>query len=149
MKDRFSDTSSIDKATAYRLLRVARLLRHDLAGALARWDPDLTPEQYFVLFRLHERDGRAQRELVDPVLDDRANITRLVDKLQARGLVERRPDPDDGRRNQVWLTDAGRALFDTLLPRIPAERRRLFGDLAPGELDALHDLLDRLEDRLG
>jgi DNA-binding MarR family transcriptional regulator len=57
----------------------------------------------------------AQRLLVTT-----ASITSLLDTLERRGLVERRPDPDDRRRVVVALTDAGQQAVDEFLPRIVA-----------------------------
>ncbi|MCB9680648.1 MAG: MarR family transcriptional regulator [Alphaproteobacteria bacterium] len=143
-----TDTTTLDEALAYRVLRLARRLRYDLACVLQGWDAGLSPEQFAILFRLHERDGRIQRELGDAVLDDRPNITRQVHALVERGLVERRVDPDDGRSRRVHLTAAGRAFFDDLLPQVVARRRALFGDVDAADLAAFARVLDGVEARL-
>lgn len=136
------DLGPIDRAVAYRIRRIARLLRVELAKAL---EPHgLSQEQYFILYRLHECDGRSQRELADPTLDDRANITRIVAGLQKRGLVRRERDDEDRRVQRVFLTDQGRTAFSELRPLIASERTRLFADLAD-DLPALDRVLDHLE----
>ncbi|MCO4746096.1 MAG: MarR family transcriptional regulator [Proteobacteria bacterium] len=132
-------------AHAYRLRRVARLLRRQLDRSLEGFDAGLSSAQFFVMMRLHEADGRIQGELVDPDLDDRANITRLVDALVARNLVVRRRDIEDRRRQRVFLTDAGHALLDGLVPRVVALREQLFGRFAAEDLAALERVLDGLE----
>ena len=137
------DLSSLDNALAYRIVRAARLLRVSLMHTLEPFD--LGPEQYFVLFRLHERDGRSQGELVDPVLGDRANISRLVAGLETRGLVARRPNPADGRVRLVHWTLDGKAVLDRVLKLVPAERQRLFGELTDEETSALQRALTLIE----
>jgi DNA-binding MarR family transcriptional regulator len=137
------------RAPAYRLARVARLLRHDLQRLLDAHGGGISQEQYFLLYRLARQDGQPQRALTDPAFDDRANITRLVDGLVDRGLVERRSDPEDGRRSLVTLTSEGRARIEGLLPHVQAERERLWSALSEAEMDTLLGLLDRIERRLG
>lgn len=144
MKTDLTDTRRLQDATAWRVLHLARRLRHSLAVSLEAWGADLSPEQYFILFQLAEEDGRVQRDLGDPVLDDRANITRLVSTLADRGLVTRRADPRDARAKRVALTEAGRALFESLRPRVVAERQRLFADLTPEQLDGFEAVLTAL-----
>lgn len=139
------DTSTIDRAHAYRITRCGRLLRNDLLSWLRKQQVEISPEQYFLLWRLHERDGRPQRELVDPAMDDRANITRLVESLERSGYVHRRGDPSDGRKKLVFLTKEGRDLVDLLREKVIAERERLFAGLPQQDLEALVRVLDHLE----
>lgn len=136
----------LDRAHAYRLTRLARLLRRSLERTLQPFE--LSAAQFFVLMRLAESDGRIQGELVDPDLDDRANITRLVDGLVARGLVQRRRDASDRRRQRVHLTAGGTALITQLRPEIHAVREKLFGPFPADELALLDSILDRLETSL-
>lgn len=137
---------SLDAAPAWRVTRLARLLRVDLVRLLA--PHDLSPEQFFLLFRLYERDGRAQGELAEPRLDDRANISRLVARMAKAGLLRRARDDEDRRIWRVWLTDAGRSRFEALVPTIEAARRRLIAGIDAADLEALDRVLDRLEANL-
>ena len=54
MKTDLSDTRRLQDATAWRVLHLARRLRHSLAVSLEAWGTDLSPEQYFILFQLAE-----------------------------------------------------------------------------------------------
>ncbi|MET9490127.1 MarR family winged helix-turn-helix transcriptional regulator [Nocardia sp. NPDC006630] len=95
-----------------------------------------------ILFQL--REGPATlRELADANGVDAPYATLIVDKLEAHGLVERRPHPDDRRRKLVTLTSAGHnaiATADTILLRPPPAVR----DLSPEDLGQLTELLERL-----
>ncbi len=138
--------SSLDRAPAFRLHRLQRLLRVHLLGILS--PVEITPEQYFVLMRLADSDGLAQGALGDPALDDRGSVSRQVAGLERRGLVVRRPNPNDGRVLSVHLTAGGRRLLDELVAVVAPERERLFGDLDAADLAALHRIIDHLEARL-
>jgi DNA-binding MarR family transcriptional regulator len=69
----------------------------------------LTLGEYDVILRLARAPGYALRmsDLADRVLLSPSGLTRLVDRLEKRGLVERRPDPDDGRVALARLTQDG------------------------------------------
>ncbi|MBX2796919.1 MAG: MarR family transcriptional regulator [Myxococcales bacterium] len=140
-------TDSIDQAHAYRLQRLGRLLRYQLLRALAPFA--LTPEQFVILFRLHEQDGQVQKELVDDVFDDRANITHLVNQLTAAGHVRRERHETDGRQRRVFLTESGRERFDSVLKHALEVRAELFSDFTDDELDQLMTFVARIEERIG
>ncbi len=95
-----------------------------------------------ILFQL--RDGPLTLgELAEANRVDAPYATLIVDKLEAHGLVERRPHPDDRRRKLVALTAAGQqaiATADAILRRPP----RAFGSLTADDLSQLTGLLTRL-----
>lgn len=77
----------------------------ELAG---EWG-DARPREYGVLYALAgEPDGLRITDLIDDALLTQAGVSRLVSRLEKRGLVERRLDPDDGRATRIALTADGR-----------------------------------------
>jgi MarR family transcriptional regulator for hemolysin len=141
-----TQTDSLDRALAWRITRAARLLRQHLARTLR--PVGVTPEQFYLLFRLHETDGATQADLVDKTLADRPNVSRLLAGMERAGWVTRRPDPDDKRARRVFLTDAGRERVAVLLELAVQERVRLFGGLDAEQLQLLDHTLTTLESRL-
>jgi DNA-binding MarR family transcriptional regulator len=84
-------------------------------------------------------------QLANRLLLSRSGITRLVDRLERQGLVERQPCEDDGRGFYAVLTDAGREKFGMARPHHLAGVRHHFLDpLDPSELDALSRIWKRL-----
>ncbi|MEL6444698.1 MAG: MarR family transcriptional regulator [Bacteroidota bacterium] len=71
---------------------------------------DLTVAQHETLAHLLIEDGVSQQTLAARLLVTKGNLTGLLNRLAERGLIERRPDPSDGRVNLIVLTAAGRAL---------------------------------------
>lgn len=141
-----TDTSSLENATAYILQRTSRLLRFYLSKFMAEYG--ISPEQWFILFKLHERPGRSQTELADPNLNDHPNITRMVDALQKNGLVVRTADPNDRRRHLLFLTTAGQELVDQILPHVVQERASIFAGIEQSEIDGMLSVLKRIEENL-
>lgn len=98
---------------------------------------DLSMWAYIVLLALDEAPVRGQSALAQAIGADKTRIIGVLDDLQERGLIERRPDPGDRRAHLLALTPAGRRLRDSaqagirraedrLLSRIPQEDRSAF-----------------------
>src|SRR6185312_9529334 len=96
----------------FTLFDVARMVR-TLADQRAR-GLHMTRAQWAVLSRLERFEGSKQSELAESLEIQPITLTRLVDRLCANGLVERRPDPDDRRAKRLFLTDAARPVVERL-----------------------------------
>jgi MarR family transcriptional regulator, organic hydroperoxide resistance regulator len=79
---------------------------------------DLAPAQARALHELDLDRPISMRELADRLKSDPSNLTGLIDRLEARGLVERRPDPADRRIKGLALTPAGAQLRSKLFARL-------------------------------
>jgi DNA-binding MarR family transcriptional regulator len=106
----------------------------------------LSPSAYNVLMALHNTEDRILEpcQLAERLLISRPSITGLLDTLQGKGLVERRPHPDDGRRVLVELTDGGVEVLQRHFGTHYAEQRAMFADLDADELEQLVTLLRRV-----
>ena len=124
--------------------QVLRQLEHDLSVA-----SDLPLASYDVLVQLSEAPAGSLRmtELAERVLLSRSGLTRLVDRLEREGLVERRACPSDARGTLAVLTDAGiRRLRQAWPTHLAGVVDRFVGRFTPGELATLGELLRRLVD---
>jgi DNA-binding MarR family transcriptional regulator len=103
---------------------------------------------YDALWPLHRARVRKLRmgELSAQVVTiSRSGLTRLVDRLEAAGLVEREPSPDDRRGTVVAITREGSALIRRMWPTYSAEIQRSFAAvLSDEEATILRDLLARV-----
>lgn len=104
---------------------------------------------YDVLLELDGAAGGALRpsEIAEQTLFERYSVSRLVDRLEARGLVERVPCPEDARGAMVRITDEGRALRRAMWPVYAAAIKRRFAERLEGDDAAeLARLLAKLYD---
>lgn len=91
----------------------------DLLSAELKRVASITLDDYEVLHLLSEADDRRLRmgELADAMLTGRTRLSQRIDRLTARGWVERARCPDDGRVIWVLLTDAGMAFLESIAPQ--------------------------------
>jgi MarR family 2-MHQ and catechol resistance regulon transcriptional repressor len=105
---------------------------------------NLTPLEFAVLKKLSTEKGRRLTDIGTELLCVKSTITRLVDRLEADGLVRRTPDPDDRRAQRLLLTQRGVAVRDqaSSLHNASVERRMAF--LSSEEQATLQILLEKL-----
>jgi DNA-binding MarR family transcriptional regulator len=138
----------VDVSAMQVLSRVSRLARHlDRARKQAFAAHDLETWEFDVLAALR-RSGRpydlTPGRLVSETLVTSGTMTNRVDRLAARGLVERRPDPDDRRGVLVSLTASGRRAVDAALDELLVHEREILGALDPADATWLADALRTL-----
>lgn len=104
---------------------------HSLTGAQAR------------LLGLLSLEPLPMRRLAQKLRCEPSNVTGIVDRLEARGLVERRPDPNDRRVKLAAATAEGRRVAGSLRSSLDFAREPLAG-LSTTERESLRDLLRRM-----
>ena len=107
----------------------------------------LTSPQFDVLATLHRGEGLMQQELAVRLLVTKGNICGVLDRLEAAGRIERRPDPDDRRTNCIYLTEKGRQVFAETLPDHHAHIHELMAGFDAEQIQTLQSLLQTLESR--
>lgn len=135
-----------DDAPAWLIQRTARLLRVlFLRLVQEEGGLDITPEMWTVLSRLVARDGQYQSQLAAATYRDRPNMSRILAGMELRGLVVRRPDPDDRRKMRIHLTPEARELVAEVAPLATRTRDQLYDGLKKKELKALRRALRTIE----
>src|SRR5712672_2043328 len=104
---------------------------------------DLAAAQAKALHELDVEPPISMRELAERLKSDPSNVTGLIDRLEARGLVERRPDPNDRRIKGLALTSAGARMRDRLFARLYAAPHAV-AELSERDQRILADVLQRI-----
>ncbi len=94
----------------------------------------LTPAQFDVVATLGNTAGMNPKMLGARTLITKGTLTGVIDRLLAKGLVRRDPDPRDGRGQIVRLTDDGQALFEQVFPAHGLHLRQVFDRIAATDL---------------
>lgn len=116
--------------------------RYHAEYEIAAADHALTGAQARVLALL-AREPMPMRKIADQLKCEPSNVTGIVDRLETRGLVERRPGPVDRRVKLAAVTDGGRETAESLRSALSFAREPL-ADLTPLERRVLRDLLTRM-----
>jgi DNA-binding MarR family transcriptional regulator len=135
----------LDVAPLSVLSRVTRLARHlDRERRAAFAEHGLEVYEFDVLSALR-RSGAPYEltpgQLVRQTLVGSGTTTNRLDRLESRGLIDRRPDPEDGRVRRVRLTDRGRDRVDAAVADLLGRERRLLGRLSEPDRNTLAGLL--------
>jgi DNA-binding MarR family transcriptional regulator len=118
--------------------------RHAAIFSSGIGEQDLTATQWAVLAKLVERGPCSQNRLGRRTAMDAATIKGVVDRLGKRGLIDTRPDPEDGRRLEVALSPAGQALAERMVPNALRITEETLAPLDETERATLIALLRRL-----
>lgn len=108
----------------------------------------ITVEQWIVLKIVHENEGISQKDLATRSFRDPASITRTLDLLGKKGLVERQPTPDNRRQYRLALTKAGQVFVDQYMPLVREHRQRSLRGFSAEEMATLRDLLLRVQENM-
>jgi DNA-binding MarR family transcriptional regulator len=104
----------------------------------------LDPRHVMLLRRLATEEGRSQQALGEALQIPPSRMVALVDGLEQRGLLRRRPSPNDRRVRTLHLTDEGRQLLGKIMEISLEHEQQLTGGLQPAEREQLIALLRRL-----
>lgn len=126
------------------MMRVYQKVDRATAEHLRRWG--LSVAQFDVLAQVGASEGITQQQLADSLLVTKGNVCQILDRMEGRGWISRRPE---GRTNRLFLTSGGRRLFDEVVPSQEAMISDRFSALSKGEREQLHALLRKLDRSLG
>lgn len=108
----------------------------------------LTRSQWWVLAFLSRRDGMTQTALAADLDLTKVAIGKLVDRMEAAGLLERRSDERDARARRIFLTRAGQRLVKTIRDSVDVVEAEITGTITENELILASAILHKVKDRL-
>jgi DNA-binding MarR family transcriptional regulator len=130
----------------YSITDVGRLLRTVFERRVRAFG--LTRAQWLVIARVHRRPGLSQSEVADLLEIEKAPAGRLIDRMEAKGWLERRGDPNDRRINRLHLTAEGRRIHTAIWPVAEATVDEALVGLSTAERRRLTALMKRVKLKL-
>jgi DNA-binding MarR family transcriptional regulator len=131
------------------------IILHDVARTLrtrfdqkARASHAMTRAQWLILSRLERQPGMSQNEMAAICEVEPITVARLVDRLEARGLVERRADPSDRRIRRLHLLPAAKPILETINEARESMNARITAGLDEDTRNTLIDALLVLKENL-
>ena len=135
------ETYSVRNSVGYLVKRAYALMLDSLEPAFV--SHGFTYMQYVVLMQLRSGEAANQRDFCRSFRHDSGALTRVIDQLADRGLVERERDAEDRRKVNLHLTPAGLATCEELIPLVVDKLNIAVADFSRAELDELTRLLGK------
>jgi MarR family transcriptional regulator, lower aerobic nicotinate degradation pathway regulator len=107
---------------------------------------DLTPVQYAALVAIRTHPGIDATRLSAVIAFDRSTLGNVIERLEAKQYIERKPGREDKRVKLLYLTKAGAALLRDIIPSVDRAQARMLQPLKPPDRKALMALLTQLVD---
>lgn len=136
--------SEIHRMAGHQIRRLNQISQALFRERLQAEGVELTPVQYAALATLAERPGLDQASLAAIIAYDKVTLGGVVDRLAAKGLVDRRPSPSDRRAKALSLTPAGASLLGRVRPVVWDLQGDILAGLTDEERACFLDLLARL-----
>jgi DNA-binding MarR family transcriptional regulator len=136
--------SEIHRMAGHQIRRLNQISQAIFRDRMTAAGLDLTPVQYAALATLAEQPGIDQATLAGAIAYDKVTIGGVVDRLVAKGLVDRRPSERDRRSKALSLTAKGTALYAEARPTVRALQADILAGLSDEERSCFLDLLARV-----
>ncbi|WP_426437835.1 MarR family winged helix-turn-helix transcriptional regulator [Bradyrhizobium genosp. P] len=107
---------------------------------------DLTPVQYAALVAISTHPGIDATRLSAVIAFDRSTLGNVIERLEAKEFIVRRPTLEDRRVKLLYLTKAGAAVLDSIMPSVDKAQARMLQPLKPADRKTLLALLTQLVD---
>ena len=140
-------TTPVEETTSFALAKACRAHRVSVGAELARLG--LHVGQEMVLLELWREDGLKGGELAARLRVEPPTVTRMLQRLEACGLVKRSRDPEDARSLRVYLTPAGRNLQDPVAETWARIEEETFQGMSEKEKQLFRSYLARVRQNLG
>ena len=135
-----SDDPYLSRSLGFLLADTSRLVRLRF-DQRASAELGLTRAQWRVLAHLRRRQGINQTELADILEIEPITLGRHIQRLEAKGYVERRPNPDDRRAWLVYLSREVKPVLDAMRRLSEATREEALAGMPPDKREELIDML--------
>lgn len=146
--EQISEEFNVEETITYLVTIVALKIKRKLNDILKNEKFDISPEQFFVLGTLHWHGSMSLSDLAKKTHKDNANITRMVDVMEKKGLVLRMRDEEDKRAVKLVLTNEGSELYMSALKKIIEYRTLILPGLGNAELEKFKKIALRLIENL-
>lgn len=137
--------SNLETHLGYWLRFVSNHVSHSFARRIE--DQGVTVAEWAMLRALHGREPTQPSRIADMLGMTRGAISKLADRLLAKGMIDRTPDESDGRMHALALTTKGAVLVPALAAIADENDARFFGHLAPRDRALLEQMLRSIVDR--
>lgn len=138
------DNERIEHLYIFLMEQIVKKYRQVALQAFREHNAGITVDQWVVLKQISENNGTSQVDIANSTVKDAPTTTRIIDQLTRKNLISKQLDPEDRRRYMVFITEKGQTLIKKMLPVVHEYRQIAIRDFSTGELNVLHQMLERM-----
>lgn len=128
--------------------KTAKYIDYHIADYMKDHGIDLSKEQFIVLKYLNDKDGLIQNDLAFITNRSKTALTRLIQTMEKKNLVFRKPSPSDLRVNHVFLTEFGRSTWEEAYPHFMFIDKELQKGISESALRTVRETMEKIQNNL-
>lgn len=126
------------------LERTSRKVKLSFVQLFKELNVDITPEQWMIIDTLNSNDGLTQSELAEEGFKNAPTISRIIDGLEKKQLVQRVTDRKDKRKSFIYITEEGKSIVNRCLPGVNKLREHTWKGLDGDDYHMFREILDKV-----
>lgn len=138
-----------DKNVGTYLDRTLKLVKQHYLKVFKANDADISTEQWVIIDQLSTKNGMSQTDLANGSYKNAPTVSRIIDLLVKKGIVERQRFDNDRRRYKIFLTPKGLSLHTELMPKVLELRQKSWDGLTEAEWSELKRILAKVQENFG
>ena len=123
----------------------AKIMKQRLQRKFNELELGITVDQWLILDVLLKKDGVSQYSIAQKTYKDAPTVTRIIDLLEKKSLIERRTDLEDRRKYSIFLSEKGRAKTERVLPLVQEYRKKGWEGLEKEDFEKLKEILTTIQ----
>ena len=135
---------SDQRAYFFKIDTTIKKIRNALQKQLNEAGFDLTVDQWVLIDHIQRQPGISQNELAELTFKDPPTVTRIIDLLERKGIVERTPVAGDRRKFSLFLIGKGISIYKEAFPIVAEIRRKGWGDLEEADYQHFVRIMDSI-----
>ena len=140
------DLRGFDRSLPMALMRAREAVMKNFTPSLR--ENNMSPQQWRVIRALNEQEGLDISELAERCFLLMPSLSRIIQNLEKRDLINRVQSKKDNRRSVITLTNDGQAVFRNIAPKSVDRYNHITERFGYGKLELLYELLDELIEKL-
>lgn len=132
------------KPIGYLLERTTRVVKLGFHKCFKDMNIDITPEQWVVMDSLYQKNEQSQKDLANGSFKDAPTISRIINVLEKKNWVERKPSSEDRRMYLIHQTDEGKRITEILHVEISKIREQGWKELSQEDYDVFTRIINQV-----
>jgi len=124
--------------------RTLKVIRQVYNRTFQEYNIDITTEQWMLIDLLGEKDLSSQKEIANKSFKDAPTVSRIIDLLVKKDIVERKTTAKDKRKYAIMLTEKGKVIYNKIKPKVLELRKQGWQNLDEEDYKSFVNIMDKI-----